>query len=273
MLLRRALRPTAAATAAAGLFAAHVYREHEQWQQATADSACEASLPPVAEAQLTRVVRLPRWFSDDEIEQIHSLHDAVASKVGTSGRDAANQAAAYHTGVWEVSYLSTDGHFRAARPALLDKLIAAAHKADEQFNVLKRAQKPVKPRCVEYHVVSANGSLPFPHHHDAGSFLTVDVMLSDPSQDFTGGCFETLEADGSMTQHTFEKGDAMVFVSHKPHCVSQVRSGERRVLILELWEGEERTCGHRCERHWGECKHTASDSFWRRALSDIGSDL
>ena len=30
---------------------------------------------------------------------------------------------------------------------------------------------------------------------------------------------QTLEADGSMRSYEFERGDALVFVSHKPHCV------------------------------------------------------
>lgn len=30
---------------------------------------------------------------------------------------------------------------------------------------------------------------------------------------------QTLESDGSMCSHEFEQGDALVFVSHKPHCV------------------------------------------------------
>ena len=83
--------------------------------------------------------------------------------------------------------------------------------------------------------------------------LTCDMMLSDPSSDFTGGEFRTLESDGELATHTFERGDCLVFVSHKPHCVAPVTSGERRVLVVELWEGLERECAHRCEWHWSRC--------------------
>ena len=127
--LKRALASVAGVGAAS---AALVHQQYQAWLEATADSECEASLPMTAEAQLTRVVRLPRLLSDEEIQSVHDLHAAVASKVGTTGRDAANQSAAYHSGVWEVSYLSTDGWFRKERPALLEKLIAAASEVDAE---------------------------------------------------------------------------------------------------------------------------------------------
>ena len=56
-----------------------------------------------------------------------------------------------------------------------------------------------------------------------------------------------------MKEHVFERGDALVFVSHKYHCVAPVTHGERRVLVIELWEGEERSCPHRCTERTGVC--------------------
>ena len=53
-------------------------------------------------------------------------------------------------------------------------------------------------------------------HHDYGSLLTMDVLLSDPS-DFSGGAFCTLEPDGHMQTHSFEQGDLLIFQSHKYH--------------------------------------------------------
>merc|ERR1712039_501407 len=35
--------------------------------------------------------------------------------------------------------------------------------------------------------------------------------------------------------------------------VRPVRSGLRETLVMELWEGEERRCDHRCECRWGPC--------------------
>ena len=55
--------------------------------------------------------------------------------------------------------------------------------------------------------------------------------------DFSGGTFQTLEADGHLKPYQFELGDALVFVSHKYHCVAPVTAGRRRVLVTELFSG------------------------------------
>eukprot|EP00962_Isochrysis_galbana_P019045 scaffold5539_cov126-Isochrysis_galbana.AAC.2 len=91
-------------------------------------------------------------------------------------------------------------------------------------------------RCVEYHRVSPSGSLPFQGHHDAGSLLTIDVLLSTSAADFDrgdsvtaadgdgggggsvtaadfeGGEFVTAEDGGHRATHAFGRGDALVFV-------------------------------------------------------------
>ena len=77
-------------------------------------------------------------------------------------------------------------------------------------------------------------------------------MLSDTS-DFEGGVLSTLEPDGSMIEHTFERGDALIFPSHKYHCVTPVTAGRRNVLVCELWEGLPRRCPQRCSDPWGPC--------------------
>lgn len=56
-----------------------------------------------------------------------------------------------------------------------------------------------------------------------------------------------------MREHRFERGDALVFPSHKYHCVSEVTSGRRVVLVAELWEGLARTCPQRCSDPFGAC--------------------
>ena len=176
-------------------------------------------------------------------------------------------------------YLHTGGAFARALPQLRAKLLAAAAKVDEEqgWGLVSAAGARARPRCVEYHRVGPRGALPFARHHDAGSLVTLDVMLADPrAGEFEGSAFQTLEADGALRSYPeFARGDCLVFVSHKPHCVAPVTRGERRVLVMELWEGEERACAHRCDRHWGECRHSARASFWQRAVLEgwSGDDL
>ena len=52
-------------------------------------------------------------------------------------------------------------------------------------------------------------------------------MLSDPGTDFHGGGFSTMEGPGPHKKWAFGKGDALVFVSHKYHCVAPVMEGLR----------------------------------------------
>jgi hypothetical protein len=162
-------------------------------------------------------------------------------------------------------------------------------------------REDVAIRCVELHEVGPGGALPNPQHFDGGSVLTIDVMLSAPA-DFTGGNFctpeeatsfssppdastvagkkEIVHAVGDMGEglgpgevliaQRFELGDALAFLSHKRHCVQPVTSGVRRVMVIELWCGEERTCAHRCEHHWGDCKHSRLWAAFSRMVTSSG---
>eukprot|EP00966_Prymnesium_polylepis_P301938 6975740-Prymnesium_polylepis.1 len=106
----------------------------------------------------------------------------------------------------------------------------------------------------------------------------MDVMLNDPSTSFVGGGFQTLESDGTVLAHTFEHGDALLFLSHKFHHVAPVSRGERRVLIMELWEGMERICPHRCSQRFAgdECSLGLQKQFSRQeveTMCSLTSDL
>jgi len=111
----------------------------------------------------------------------------------------------------------------------------------------------LKVRVAEYHNMGEGGSLPDPKHYDLDSCITVDMMLNNRDDDFKGGDLMTEETDGSIKEHDFCRGDALVFVSHKAHCVSNVINGIRNVFVVELWKGPERNCPHRCEIFHGHC--------------------
>merc|ERR1712137_1352664 len=92
----------------------------------------------------------------------------------------------------------------------------------------------LQPRVIEHHLVSPGGSLSDKFHFDGGSLVTVDVMLSIPEKDFTGGAFCTSEGNDQYEQHLFERGDAVVFPAHKYHFVNPVTAGLREVMVMEL---------------------------------------
>jgi predicted 2-oxoglutarate/Fe(II)-dependent dioxygenase YbiX len=100
--------------------------------------------------------------------------------------------------------------------------------------------------------------------------MSSTVMLS-PDDTFDGGEFQVscggVEGAPIMETQTFKCGDAVVFPSRKYHCVQPVTGGIRRVLIMELWYGEERDCGHRCEQHWGTCGY--SPGIWNRTTGSF----
>mmetsp|Transcript_76449 Transcript_76449/g.211171 ORF Transcript_76449/g.211171 Transcript_76449/m.211171 type:complete len:189 (+) Transcript_76449:59-625(+) len=123
---------------------------------------------------------------------------------------------------------------------------------------------PPAARTIELHTVHAGGALADPMHFDSGSLWTLDVMLAEPGVDFAGGEFQTPEDNGTLRTHHFGRGDAVVFVSHRQHCVAPVTRGRRQVLVIEFWHGEARECAHRCTSRWGKCEYCLATSVHDR---------
>ena len=213
----------------------HVLRRNRAWPRAA------GQLPLPALACRSQVVRVRGLLSDAEVEAVLALAATLPF--------ARKHAASART----TCYLSTAGRFRTQLPVVRAKILDCARRVDARRWELLAGREAVVPRCVECHALGTGSDILHPGHYDFGSLLTVDVMLSRPAADFAGGAFLTKERDGSVRSHFFDRGDAVVFVSHKPHFVAPVVSGERKVLIVELWEGQERTCPHRCESRVGPC--------------------
>ena len=66
-------------------------------------------------------------------------------------------------------------------------------------------------RNVECHEYSAGGCLKAEKHFDAGSLITMDVMLAAPGLDFKGGAFVAPQLDVSFVEPDFWQGDAVFF--------------------------------------------------------------
>lgn len=211
----------------------------------------------VAHAQQTQVVRLEKFLSISEIESIHTVAQAeLASR---------SKGLEVHSDSWRVLYLQTHNLFQQKLSAVRQRILDAIREVDSKNWHLFDNVDHFNIRVAEYHQMDQHGALPDPKHYDLNSLLTMDIMLSD-NESFEGGNFQTYEADGRLKQHIFEQGDALVFVSHKYHCVSQVTAGRRNVMVLEFWYGAERQCPHRCERFGGEicCKDPGQEVYTRQ---------
>lgn len=238
-------------------------------------------------AQATSVVRVPRFLSDEEMESLHRAASSVRDDVGSVDR---KRSATPHS--WSTVYLNH--RLALLLPDLAKRIRGAVRRADDeqgwglfapafddddddttmessaplcaQVGVARSGchgarHRPVAFRCAEYHTVSPGGGLPATRHYDHGSLATVDIMLSNTA-DFEGGELMTLETDGALERHAFERGDLLIFQSHKYHCVAPVTAGTRNVLVCELWEGYERRCPQRCSVPTGPCPCEFRDMSW-----------
>jgi hypothetical protein len=196
-----------------------------------------------------RVVALKGLLTAEDIGALHALAARLGGAAGSEYRVSDCS--------WKVVFLHTDGHFRTELPALRAKLEAAARRVDAAEGWGLALARGLAVRCVEYHRMELGASLPDTGHYDEGSLITLDCMLTQPGTDFEGAQLHTLAADGRTPEpHAFGRGDAMAFVSHKRHHVTPLARGTRQVLVVEFWDGEERTCPHRCECPWGGCRAT-----------------
>jgi len=235
-------------------------REYERYV-----AAVEAPLNNLDEsvAQLTRAIRIPGLLSRDDIRAVHREGAAIAQQRADSTID--RSAWGQPKGTWLVTFLNTGGEFESRLPQLHARVRAAALAVDrEHWNVTSGVEH-VNFRVAEYHTMHATlggrptgGGLHTKRHCDHGSLVTIDILLSDPAE-IEGGVLQTLEADGKLLSYTWEQGDALVFLSHKYHSVSELTRGTRNVLVCELWQGTENHAPSRDEKErWlGEWKEDA----------------
>ena len=135
-----------------------------------------ARLPTPAQAQATAPVVLRGLLDGADIQAVRALQAAQAT--AASGLQHA-LALNLKTGspAWQTHYLQRDGLFQNQLGGLLARVIAAVTEADaEHWGLLgPRGGWDLALRCVEFHDVTAGGSLTDRRHYDKGSLFTVDV--------------------------------------------------------------------------------------------------
>ena len=216
-----------------------------------------------AAAQRTRARHCPACLTPAEVAAVLAAGQRVRRAGGATLRRFVD------AGEFRTTYLhaASDELIGPEAAAALSKLVQTMRAEDAAAGWgLLDARHAV--RCIEYHEQQcispeaggggsdAGGGVSTgaasATHYDAGSLVTIDVMLSQGGA-FEGGRLTTPEADGALTPHPLVSGDALCFVSHKFHYCTPVTRGTREVLVIELWRGPARSCPHRCLQPTGEC--------------------
>lgn len=250
------MRVAVAATtaAAAGAFLLSSNKQRSSLRNPDEEVSCRRlGLMTPTDAQRTEVVALRKFLTRAEVA---ALKADIAALGGSIGRiERSERGAPAFIGPWVTTYLHTS-HILAERfGPLRRRLVDAAAAADAAHWGVLGDGAGVNVRTCECHRYGPGGALSADRHYDAGSLITMGLMLSSPGEDFEGGGFVTPEADGTVARHTYDEGDLLLFVSHKYHNVEPVTEGARTVLITELWRGPEKTCAHRCLT-LGDCDYT-----------------
>ena len=258
--------------------------------------AAESRLPLLESSQTSKVIRVEKFLSREEIKQILEYAEANKNEFGRRKRDAKGVIKYKDDYTWETLFLHSDGKFQSQFPLILERIKNLIAKVDTSYkwnllippstsassNIINSSSIIINTRTIEIHEVLPNGGLPDRKHFDGGSLITVDIMLSDPENgDFTGADFATLESGNCssssespyLQKHSFNQGDALVFQSHKFHCIQPLKSGRRKVLVLEFWEGDERTCAHRCTKRSGQCRFSRVEGEIDALMQNLSEDI
>eukprot|EP00756_Hemistasia_phaeocysticola_P051308 Hpha_TRINITY_DN26480_c0_g1::TRINITY_DN26480_c0_g1_i1::g.33913::m.33913 len=213
-------------------------------------SEWEATPAPLAltpgEADRTAVSIIPQVFTPEEIATIISACDPLCGgDEGTCDEGEANLFDCDGVADMEDAYHARGDHrvvhLHGCMPPSMGEIARKLREVMEQGDIWgvlpNRTPGAVNVRSLEYHRYLTGGGVGDPEHRDAGSLLTISVLLSTPGEDFEGGGFVTWDREGKEVEQRLAKpGDAVLFLSEKRHNVREVK-GRRRTLISELWEG------------------------------------
>ena len=245
-------------------------KEHMLWADQTEQAV--KMLPSLKHAQLTKVRHVKSFLTHDEVNKVKQKIDEVKDECGQLSRDKNGNTNFESNPTWKTMYLhSSDKSFQnEVLSSLKKRLVDAAFAADreEGWNLTTQVSHQVNSRTIEFHEGTKGAGLIDANHFDGGSLITIDLMLSKPGVDFQGGRFST-----NGQQLSFDEGDLLIFVSHKHHWVTEVTEGRRNVLVMELWDGHERTCAHRCLKRFGECRYSRYSAMWEVILNGLGDSI
>lgn len=217
----------------------------------------------IGEAQKTRVVRFPHLLLEADLQEVGRYHACALESGDPLETNPQNKQHHRKRCTFLHGPTAPGGGLVARAPRVLAKLVRAAVQAKELGGWGCRgaaagapsepgsveaegldAPEPLKDidvkrlsiRVVEFWEYEPGGGLVDDFHYDAGSIVTVVCLVSE-SSDYTGGIFRTFEVGGEHVEHQMGRGDVLCFVSHKYHNITPVQTGQRKSLVMELWQG------------------------------------
>lgn len=242
----------------------------ERWTPAPALTRAQAD---AADAAVVRGV-----LSTADVAQLRALGErllaeeaaaspARADAAGFEAPDALSRLDLFEAGVADLVSAAEDYchaaaehrvvHLHRARrlqrelPALLERVLNRV-RAEDAARWRLLCGRTTSVRSAEFHLYTEGGSVADPEHRDAGSLLTLSVLLN-PRAEFGGGELLLWRAAGESAPGSggargggggfreldaeLAPGDGALFPSEKRHNVRLLTRGARRALIVELWEG------------------------------------
>jgi hypothetical protein len=130
-------------------------------------------------------------------------------------------------------------------PSVVGKMVAFAERAWSEsgwsqpggpLESLQNGIAGLSIRVIELWEYEVGGGLIDNYHYDVDSVITIVALLSEAG-DYDGGEFRTFEADDNHKVYPMDRGDAICFVSHKYHNITAITRGQRKSLVVELWQG------------------------------------
>lgn len=143
------------------------------------------------------------------------------------------------------SVIFIEGFIQKIMPEFVEYIMSSLTEATSKAN-WHPYPRHLGLRCIESLRYFSGGELSY--HTDSESIFTIVIMLSDPLNAFTGGDFvikSKFKNNEEILRIAPSLGDAIVFDSCTMHGVDSIVSGERNVLVIELWPYEDSDQGDR----------------------------
>lgn len=200
----------------------------------------------VAAARSSQVAVKRGLLSGEDIELLLRLAGEITESDG--GKNFNNPENKTHVNKYAIMVNDPPSYrLRTELPMVLGKVVRFAQQSITRDSKWCEEDGPLKDfeggcssltvRVAEVWTYAEGGGLVDNWHYDTDSIVTIVCLLSDRG-DFSGGSFQTYENGDRNIEHGMEKGDGVCFVSHKYHNIAKVEGGQRRSLVVELWEGE-----------------------------------